>query len=447
MIALLSAPTPPQSGEVRPGAGNPPAGDSPASRLLRDRLVEAGWAQVRTLARMWPRLASEVLAEELAHESEHSRATLPPIEPTPDFPKSMLSTYTSEPNHSRVRRLLDFVVDGDRVLDVGIGSGYVTSILLREGRLDYYCGIDLLKHCVTSTQRAVDLWCPRRTRARLSQMSAYDIDSTFIEEHRPSLVLMLEVIEHLPDPGLALRTLAESLEPETGVLFTVPMPGRLEGVWGHLSFFDQARITALCDAAELTVQHVEAVQNTWILVLASRSDHVLPRMLHALADRRPAYAADRQLTGYAFRQLDPCIGADAKLVGCAREGRDDSFEVPPGKEGGIRLAVNSPELTRIEIDYQTPECIQAIIADVVDSRGRVQVAWEWVITDRNRPRAGRRFSHVFRAGRPVGSFTVVSADGSLEGAAWFRFQLRAASGRTPARAAVHRAGFVPCNTE
>ncbi len=53
-------------------------------------------------------------------------------------------------------------------------------------------------------------------------------DSSFQPGHRYGLIVMLDVLEHLPDPEGALRHAAELLEPEGHILLTVPA---LQALW------------------------------------------------------------------------------------------------------------------------------------------------------------------------------------------------------------------------
>lgn len=83
-----------------------------------------------------------------------------------------------------------------------------------------------------------------------------------------SLVICSEVVEHVPDPELALETLGRALPEDADLLFTVPLLGRLEQVWGHLSIFTAERLQSMLERAGLEALLVEPLADRWVLVVA-----------------------------------------------------------------------------------------------------------------------------------------------------------------------------------
>jgi SAM-dependent methyltransferase len=93
------------------------------------------------------------------------------------------------------------------ILDVGCGDGLFFDRLTGFGDV---WGVE-------SDQTLVPADSRHQTRIHLGPF-----DSTFNPSRRFGLVLMLDVLEHLPDPVAALRKAANLLEPGGRVLLTVP---------------------------------------------------------------------------------------------------------------------------------------------------------------------------------------------------------------------------------
>ena len=264
-------------------------------RLRRDTTasekgLEARWEHVRLLERLpQPRGRGGVTARQLS-EGARALRDLAPLEKWPRISEASFRTYGNPANHVRLRRLLDFARDGDRVLDVGFGFGYVTGILLRERRLEHYCGIDLKEQFVGAVASMAEANRLDLSACHLEVRDAFDITPEWMAGQRPDLVLILEVLEHVAAPEEALAAVARGLPEHATVLFTVPLLGRLEGVWGHLSLFDRGRVEQMCERAGLVLHHVEPLHATWMLVAASPSP-VPPERLSAAVRGAPGPSA------------------------------------------------------------------------------------------------------------------------------------------------------------
>jgi 2-polyprenyl-3-methyl-5-hydroxy-6-metoxy-1,4-benzoquinol methylase len=93
------------------------------------------------------------------------------------------------------------------ILDVGCGDGLFFRELMKLGDVD---GIELAGEIVSADN-------PYRQRIHIGAF-----DHTFQPEKRYSLILMLDVLEHLPDPVAALRKALSLLRPGGSLLITVP---------------------------------------------------------------------------------------------------------------------------------------------------------------------------------------------------------------------------------
>jgi hypothetical protein len=76
----------------------------------------------------------------------------------------------------------------------------------------------------------------------------------------------------VPDAEKAVAAIADSLPTGCLLAFSVPMYGRLEAVFGHLSIFDADRIDAMVRAARLEVVSAEPLANRWSLVVTRKID-------------------------------------------------------------------------------------------------------------------------------------------------------------------------------
>ena len=119
---------------------------------LRDRLLATSWQLIDALERLEPAEANRAFAAQRQAEVERAQATLEPLTQWEGLSDSSYGTYVRGPNHVRVRRILDFVEPGERILDIGIGYGYLTGVLVRSGLPSYYCGIELTERRIEATK-------------------------------------------------------------------------------------------------------------------------------------------------------------------------------------------------------------------------------------------------------------------------------------------------------
>src|SRR5699024_2685891 len=100
------------------------------------------------------------------------------------------------------------------------------------------------------------------------------------------------------------KILADVLPEGADLLFSVPLFGRLESVWGHLSVFDVARLKRMLAGAGLIAHHVEPVANTWTFVVASKSSEPSERVRQARS--RPPHNVSQPLADKrVFRNVAP----------------------------------------------------------------------------------------------------------------------------------------------
>jgi hypothetical protein len=261
----------------------------------------------------------------------------------------------------------------------------------------------------------------------------YDLTPEWVSRHDPTIVLLLEVLEHLPDPERALRTIADAISPDTQLLFSVPMLGRVEACWGHVSLFDASRVRQLCQDAGLTVLWVEPVANTWQLLLVSRSstpparvaslarrDHgtlvvgpdndlgPLPPSRNDPAFHRVSLKPDRLATsawgsGLAQRSVSRHDSGGVRLVARAGGGR-------PGTKryAGVAFSVRGLRVVRIELAVPERRGIRRLFVEGRDGDGRRTVRWDFAPTWRWRLRP-EETTYVLRPGQRTAGFRPVDA--------------------------------------
>jgi 2-polyprenyl-3-methyl-5-hydroxy-6-metoxy-1,4-benzoquinol methylase len=377
---------------------------------LRDRLLETSWQYLGVLERLGQSAAQRLHEEVREAETADAFERLQPLPRWKGLPETSHATYVSPNNHVRLARLLDFVEPGERVLDIGIGFGYPTSVLLRSGLLEAYVGFDLDNRYLTATRQGLEANGLSDEGVQLEVKDVYELTPEWVAQHRPTLVLMLEVLEHVPDPKRALEQLGASLARGTSLLFTVPMLNRLEGVMGHRSLFDRTRLEELCGYAGLTIQYVEPLRGIWTLVLASTSQEVPSRVIQMARVRPPRQPpqvdheytfVDVNLRGPSLdfrRQGRPKRGR--ARVKSTRRGLRCEVTTPPNWTapiyGGVAFPAKAPAILRLQVHYEQPERIRAVMVDGYDGDERV-AAWKWVVGNQ-RVSADKPMVHLLKPG-------------------------------------------------
>lgn len=265
--------------------------------------------------------------------------------------------YAMPENQGRLVRILDFVHEGERVVDIGSGQGSVGIRLIKSGRLERYCGIELSESAVESFHGMAAENNVAAADYEIKSGSAYDLASPTILAEQPTLITILEVLEHVPDPEGLVAAVAESMSDDTDLLVSVPLLGQIEHDWGHMSVFDGGRLRRLATDAGLHLHWVESVMGQWVFALMSRSprqrDRIRSLPLSASPEDPPA--PER----YFFRPLSV---TDSGVVGISAlvENRDSlSLEVADNSvkvtndNGWAGFTVYKPHMDVIRLHVQT----------------------------------------------------------------------------------------------
>lgn len=355
---------------------------------------------------------------------------------------SSFSAYTNEATLVRLNKLRDLIPHGSRVLDVGIGYGYVTGVVLSEVRPSYYCGIDIKENFLEATRdmmRSNDLDDPH---VALEVKSIFDIDEEFASRHDPDLILILEVLEHVSNPTEALQAVCRAVGPDKRILFTVPLRGRLDGVWGHASVFDRRRLQRMCRAAGLTIERAEPLHNTWSLVLA-RTGELSSSASSALVDdgRAPYTFTPVPITGSAEQYRRP---ADPPEVEVRRAGPRLHCVVGADNGarhgGGVRLAMASPKVARMEVSIDPPDQVRRLEFHGLDAQGVPRLEWS-TQGESAGLHTGRRKTYVLRPGVPTRGLQPQAAE-DPDDVCWMEVNVEPQPG-TGLTLTVHRAAYLP----
>ncbi len=357
--------------------------------------VHAGWLLVEAHERLSQSGAHRVFATELHAWHRYARNGVRDLVAPPEYPQA-LAVGTTESNRLRFRRLLDLTRPGDRVFDIGSGAGYLACLLALDAGIGSYVGIEIAPAKAAAAQRMLEVNDIPAGVVRIQEGDLYRV--TADDTAGCTLLTCLEVLEHVPDPELALRTLAAALPAGADLLFSVPLHGRLENVWGHRTVFDAARVKTMLDDAGLCAQHVEPLANTWTLVLASHGTAPSARVREAR--RRPAERANLPLS--LHQDFEPVPRSEYTFLGSAAPvpGEAKLCRVGPDK-GRISFPVAGLESLRIRLGAIDLAHAEQIDVSAFAGPGRV-CRWTWDIGAEDRPSGSMSFA--LRPGESGGQF-------------------------------------------
>jgi SAM-dependent methyltransferase len=144
-----------------------------------------------------------------------------------------------------------YAAPDDLIVEGGVGAAANLKHLQAQGFRVH--GLDLMPEAITM--------CQHRGIAKATQ---HDLCIKWpIEVNTAKIVMMLDVLEHLPDPVLALRFAAESLKDDGKIILTVPAWPSLYGDWdkrlGHYRRYSADVLQQQIQAAGLKLQWL----NSW----------------------------------------------------------------------------------------------------------------------------------------------------------------------------------------
>ncbi|MET1039201.1 MAG: class I SAM-dependent methyltransferase [Aeromicrobium sp.] len=338
--------------------------------------VRAGWLLIDAYERLSSKAASRVFGHEIRAWHDYAADTIADL--VSPAGRIMVDVEQSPVNRLRYRRTMDFAHKGDRVFDVGFGRGYLAAQLIQERGVAGYHGIDIVDTWVEDAHLLLDANGLAGADIVLEQGDLFDLTRETIAATHADLVICCEVLEHVDDAELALRVLADALPDGADLLFSVPLHGRLEQVWGHASVFDVARLKQMLDGAGLHAHHVEPLANTWSLVVASRDPGGSARVRDA--SRRPAVRSSLPLVReHRFVDVAPAdLTPVSAPAGASVLGTVDGIHVTcsVSSHGGLGFPVHGLESLRLWFSFADCDAVERF--DVIARAGSEQVcSWSW----------------------------------------------------------------------
>ncbi|MCW2750755.1 MAG: hypothetical protein JWR83_1865 [Aeromicrobium sp.] len=410
---------------------SPVEGDHQLDREVSDpteaAAVRAQWLLVDAYERLSRPAARQVFQHDLRAWHQYADDTIAVLNHRSSADSMVVSE--SKINRLRYRRTMDFAQAGDRVFDVGFGRGYLAAQLIKERDIATYYGIDVVRGYLPSARALFEANGLADASIELEFGDLFELTREKVESTGANLMICCEVLEHVDDAEKALRTLADALPEGADLLFSVPLHGRIESTWGHLSVFDVARLKQMLDGAGLHAHHVEPLANSWTLVVASRSPELSQRVREASG--RPSSRVSVPLVRHRTFVRIPAdqmtvVGA-SKRTQIQQDGKDsDKVICRVASGGGVSFRVDGIEAVRVLFDMIEFEHVTRF--DVTAFAGSARVGeWSWV------PRRGQLHKGVQRfAMRPgeKGRSFVSGAHHDIESADRVEVTVQVAAGAT-----------------
>lgn len=125
-------------------------------------------------------------------------------------PKSPYSSDAEKCGYAKIwTRAIEWIKDGERILDLGCGPGQFAQLAIRAGKT-YVRGIDF--------SRSAIIWARERNPKHAKVFDGYRFDAPQALACEHDVVVLFEVLEHVDDDvGLLKR-----LRPGVHVIFSVP---------------------------------------------------------------------------------------------------------------------------------------------------------------------------------------------------------------------------------
>ncbi|MCW2750477.1 MAG: hypothetical protein JWR83_1587 [Aeromicrobium sp.] len=334
--------------------------------------VRAGWLLLDAHERLSKRGADRIFGHETEAWHAYAEDTIGELTYTLSDGKELVPE--NRKNRLRFRRTLDFARHGEVVFDVGFGRGLLAAQLIKDRGVKSYYGIDVVDRYVPMATDLFHVNGLSPDSLNLEVGDLYKLTRERVEATGATIMICCEVLEHVPDAELALKTLADALPDGADLLFSVPMHGRIEAEWGHVSVFDVARLKNMLDGAGLYAHHVEPLANTWSLIVASRDPAGSQRVREATG--RPARRVSVPLSSHRdFLSVDtagmsPVGGATVKVT------TQNSVDWTLSSGGGVAFPVTGIEALRLRLKAKDATHLTTLVLTAFAGRD-VVARWTW----------------------------------------------------------------------
>ncbi|WP_426567106.1 class I SAM-dependent methyltransferase [Angustibacter sp. McL0619] len=370
----------------------PPVLDREVSDPSEAAAVRAGWQLVGAYERLTAKAAATVFADELEAWRQYGLDT---VQNAAHPPTRSLKQYETDTNRLRFRRVMDLAQPGDRLFDIGFGRGYLAALLLRDCGIARYHGVDIERWHARAAREVLDVNGFADADVRLDYGDLYELQRSQLEASEASFVVCCEVLEHVPDPELALKVLADALPDGADLLFSVPLHGRLEAILGHVTVFDVARLKRMLDGAGLYVHLVEPLGNTWTTVVASRDPGPSARV--RAAGRRPPVRVETSLTSqHDYRTVEPATYTLTGAAGAApvseatSKGAPGRVDVTVQGSGVLEFPVDGLEALRVSFGMTSALDLEQVRISVF-ADDTLLGSWSWSVRPDQREPGRRSF--------------------------------------------------------
>jgi SAM-dependent methyltransferase len=200
-----------------------------------------------------------------------------------------------------------------RVLDVGCSTGNITSLILRDSRVEQVVGLDLSPEAVALLRERFD----REPRFRAVLGDVLTDDPRDLPEAPFDSVVCVNVLEHLEDDGGALRSIRAALKPGGHVALFCPalavLYGSMDRLDGHFRRYSRRALEQALRAAGL-----EPVTTRYVNIVGTFGWFVNGRLLHrTVIPYRQMLAFDRlvPLLRRVEQAIEPPFGQSVVAIG------------------------------------------------------------------------------------------------------------------------------------